>query len=77
MVPDRHRELARDGGPLADLTEQIGATAAQVALAWLLNRSQVMLPIPGTSSIEHLEENVGSVEVSLTTEQLDALDAMA
>ena len=70
-------ELARDGGPLADLTEEIGATTAQVALAWLLNRSPVMLPIPGTSSIEHLEENVGSVEVSLTTEQLDALDAMA
>ena len=49
-------KLARPGGPLATIAERDGATPAQVALAWLLDRSPVMLPIPGTSSVAHLEE---------------------
>src|SRR6187402_443929 len=50
--------LARPGGPLATLAEQHRATPSQLALAWLLRRSKVMLPIPGTASVQHLEENV-------------------
>src|SRR2546428_9026486 len=51
-----------------------GATPAQVALAWLLQRSPVMLPIPGTASHAHLEENVGARDLRLSDEELDALD---
>jgi aryl-alcohol dehydrogenase-like predicted oxidoreductase len=50
--------LARPGGPVAELAEKYEATSAQVALAWLLARAQVVLPIPGTSSVAHLEENM-------------------
>ena len=48
-------ELSKDDGPLADASREHGATPSQLALAWLLRRSPVMLPIPGTSSVEHLE----------------------
>jgi aryl-alcohol dehydrogenase-like predicted oxidoreductase len=48
----------------------IGSTPAQVALAWLLARSEVILPIPGTSRVAHLEENVGAAAVALTDEQV-------
>ena len=57
--------LARAGSPLARLAEQLGATPAQVALAWLLQRSPVMLPIPGTASVQHLEENAGAARLQL------------
>lgn len=57
--------LAEPGGPVDEAAERTGATHAQVALAWLLRRSEVMLPIPGTSSREHLEENIGAAEVDL------------
>jgi aryl-alcohol dehydrogenase-like predicted oxidoreductase len=57
--------LARPGGPLARVAERLGATPAQVAIAWLLRRSPVMLPIPGTASLEHLEENVAAALVEL------------
>jgi pyridoxine 4-dehydrogenase len=70
-------ELARPGGPLDTIALETGATAAQVALAWLLRRSPVMLPIPGTSSVAHLEENVGAAAVRLRDEQLAALDEAA
>jgi pyridoxine 4-dehydrogenase len=70
-------ELARPGGPLDDLAEQTGASPAQLALAWLLHRSPVMLPIPGTSSLEHLRENVSAARVELTADQVAALDAVA
>ena len=50
-------DLAEPGGPLARAAERLHATPSQVALAWLLHRSPVMLPIPGTSSVKHLEEN--------------------
>lgn len=70
-------ELARPGGPLDDLARDTGATPAQLALAWLLHRSPAMLPIPGTSSIPHLEENVAASELELTGEQMARLDALA
>ncbi len=59
-------ELADAGGRLAEVAASRGATQAQVAIAWLLRRSPVMLVIPGTSSLEHLEENVGAASVALT-----------
>ncbi|NIP80424.1 MAG: oxidoreductase [Gemmatimonadetes bacterium] len=57
--------LARTDGPLADIPEEVDATPAQIALAWLLHRSPVMLPIPGTSSVEHLEENAAAAGLEL------------
>ena len=53
-------ELARPGGPVDELAKKYDATPAQVALAWLLGRAQIILPIPGTSTVSHLEENVGA-----------------
>jgi aryl-alcohol dehydrogenase-like predicted oxidoreductase len=66
-------KLARRGGPLDEIATRHEATPGQVALAWLLARSPVMLPIPGTSSLEHLEENVAAAELRLTDEDLAAL----
>ena len=68
-------ELSRPGGPLAAAAAEKGATPAQLALAWLLRRSPVMLPIPGTSSVAHLEENMAGAELTLTDEEYDALAA--
>ncbi|WP_409074106.1 aldo/keto reductase [Micromonospora chalcea] len=65
--------LARPGGPLDAISTSHGATPAQLALAWLLRRSPVMLPIPGTSSVAHLEENVAAAEVELTDDEFEAL----
>ncbi|WBB67342.1 aldo/keto reductase [Micromonospora sp. WMMD812] len=65
--------LARPGGPLDAIAAEHRASAAQLALAWLLRRSPVMLPIPGTSSVGHLEENVAAAEVRLTDEEFEAL----
>lgn len=66
-------ELAKPGGPLSTLSTATGATPAQLALAWLLHRSPVMLPIPGTSSVAHLEENMAAAGVTLTGEQFSSL----
>lgn len=67
-------DLARDGGPLDKVRKQHeGATVAQLALAWLLRRSPVMLPIPGTSSVAHLEENAGAADLSLTDDEFAAI----
>jgi pyridoxine 4-dehydrogenase len=66
--------LARPGGPLDEIARRHDATAGQVALAWLLQRSPVMLPIPGTSSVEHLEENVAAAELSLSADELERLE---
>ena len=66
-------KLARRGGPLYEIATRHEATPAQVALAWLLARSSVMLPIPGTSSVEHLEENVAAADLRLTDADLAAL----
>ncbi len=68
-------ELAKPGGALAKLARQSPATPAQLALAWLLRRSPVMLPIPGTSSVRHLEENVAAASVELTDAEFDAISA--
>jgi pyridoxine 4-dehydrogenase len=65
--------LARQGGPVDQVAERIGATRAQVALAWLLHRSPVMLSIPGTSSLEHLEENVAARDVQLSDDDFAVL----
>ncbi len=65
--------LARPGGPLDEIATRYNATPAQVALAWLLARSPVMLPIPGTSSIEHLEENVAAAAIELDEEEVAKL----
>ena len=57
--------LAKPGGPLALAAERIGALPSQVAIAWLLRRSPMMLPIPGTSRVKHLEENVAAASLEL------------
>ncbi|GGD84890.1 aldo/keto reductase [Paenibacillus nasutitermitis] len=65
--------LAREGGPLDAIAKEHNAKPSQLALAWLLKRSPVMLPIPGTSTLSHLEENVAAAEIQLTDEQFNAL----
>jgi aryl-alcohol dehydrogenase-like predicted oxidoreductase len=67
-------KLAEPGGPVAEIADEHGATTGQVALAWLLARSSVMLPIPGTGSVEHLEENVGAAGLELSDDELARLD---
>jgi pyridoxine 4-dehydrogenase len=62
--------LAEPGGPLDRIASGHDATPAQIALAWLLARSPVMLPIPGTSSVEHLEENLAAAEIELSADEL-------
>lgn len=69
--------LARPGGPLDELARAHDATPGQLALAWLLARSPVMLPIPGTASVEHLEENVAAADLALDAEALERLAAAA
>jgi aryl-alcohol dehydrogenase-like predicted oxidoreductase len=66
-------ELARPGGVLDEIAKDHDATHAQLALAWLLRRSPVMLPIPGTGSVDHLEENCAAATVELTDEEYDRL----
>jgi pyridoxine 4-dehydrogenase len=69
--------LARPGGRLQQLAADLEATPAQLALAWLLRRSPVMLPIPGTRSVTHLEENLAAATIELDDEQFEALGAAA
>jgi aryl-alcohol dehydrogenase-like predicted oxidoreductase len=59
------------------MAERHHATPAQIALTWLLHRAPVMLPIPGTASVEHLEENVGAVGIELSGEEVEELAALA
>lgn len=75
--PINSGKLAGPGGPVDHVVRATGATASQVALAWLLARSPVLLPIPGTSSVAHLEENLGAATVELTAGQVDELTASA
>jgi pyridoxine 4-dehydrogenase len=70
-------ELARPGGPLDDLARRHDAAPGQLALAWLLARSPVMLPIPGTASVEHLEENVAAQSIDLGRDEVERLEAAA
>jgi aryl-alcohol dehydrogenase-like predicted oxidoreductase len=66
-------KLSTHGGPLAQIAERHEATPAQIALAWLLQRSAVMLPIPGTASVKHLEENIGAARIELSPDEMQAL----
>jgi aryl-alcohol dehydrogenase-like predicted oxidoreductase len=59
---------------LDQVAHELNATTSQVCLAWLLRRSPVMLPIPGTSSVEHLEENCAAADITLTDAQFQSLD---
>jgi aryl-alcohol dehydrogenase-like predicted oxidoreductase len=68
-------ELAKPGGPLDTLAERRGVSPSQLALAWLLHRSPVVLPIPGTSSVAHLEDNVAAAEIALSESEYAALEA--
>ena len=65
------------GDDLAAIAEAHGATPAQIAIAWLLQKSPVMLPIPGTSSLEHLEQNVAASALELSKEEMEQLEAMS
>ena len=67
--------LAEPGGVVAEIAAAHDATTGQVALAWLLHRSPVVLPIPGTSSVAHLRENVAGASLRLSDEDVAALDA--
>ena len=69
-------DLARPGGPLDEIAKAHDATPAQVALAWLLHRSPVTLPIPGTSSVAHFEENLEAAELELGEVELETLAAL-
>ena len=68
-------ELAEPGGPLDRAARALDATSSQVALAWLLRRSPVMLPIPGTGSVAHLEENMAAASLELPDDVFDELAA--
>jgi pyridoxine 4-dehydrogenase len=70
-------ELTRPGGVVARVAGAHGATAGQVALAWLLHHSPVILPIPGTLRVAHLEENVAAAGLALTPEEVGELDTAA
>jgi pyridoxine 4-dehydrogenase len=69
--------LAEPGGALDRVAREHDATPAQIALAWLLARSPVMLPIPGTSSVEHFEENLAAAEIELSADEVGAIGSAA
>ncbi len=66
-------KLSAAGGPLARASEQHGVSPSQLALAWLLRRSPVMLPIPGTSTVAHVEDNIAAADIELTDAEFAAL----
>lgn len=68
-------ELAKPGGPLDEAARRLGATTSQVALAWLLRRSPIMMPIPGTGSVQHLEENMAAASITLDDDTYAELEA--
>ncbi|HEX3470546.1 MAG TPA: aldo/keto reductase [Silvibacterium sp.] len=70
-------QLARPGGPLDAVAKQHKVTVAQLSLAWLLHHSPVMLPIPGTSSVTHLEENIGAGAVQLNSDEWKTVESEA
>ncbi len=71
--PLKASRLSSTSGPLAQASQAHGATPSQLALAWLLRRSPVVLPIPGTGSVAHLEENLAAAGIELTDEEFAAL----
>ena len=66
-------KLAGAGGPLDQAAKNHGSSPSQLALAWLLRRSPVLLPIPGTSSVAHLEDNCAAADIELTDEEFEEL----
>jgi pyridoxine 4-dehydrogenase len=70
-------DLAAPDSPVADIARELDASPSQVALSWLLHTSPVVLPIPGTKSVDHLRENLGAASVRLTDEDIARLDALA
>src|SRR5271154_1847126 len=70
-------KLAKPGGPLDQVAKQHNATVAQISLAWLLHHSPVMLPIPGTSSVKHLEENMAAAKLHLSAEEWKSIETAA
>jgi aryl-alcohol dehydrogenase-like predicted oxidoreductase len=70
-------KLAQPGGKLDSLAKKHGATVSQLSLAWLLHRSPVMLPIPGTSSVVHLEENLKARDLALSDAEWEDLEVAA
>ena len=70
-------DLARPDSPVAAVANELDATPSQVALAWLLQKSPVILPIPGTKSVEHLTENMGAAQLHLSDDEMARLDALA
>lgn len=75
--PLGNRELVATDGPLGGIATRLGCTPAQVALAWLLQHSPVMLPIPGTGSIAHLDENCGGAVVQLDAQAISEINPLA
>ena len=75
--PVANGKLAQPGGVLDEAAKRHGATVSQLSLAWLLHRSPVMLPIPGTSSVEHLEENVKAADVTLSGAEWQEIEEAA
>ena len=69
-------ELAAPGVPVAEVAAELGATTAQTALAWLLRRAQNVLPIPGTTSLGHLAENVAALDLTMSDDQFARLSAL-
>ncbi|WP_321472591.1 aldo/keto reductase [uncultured Paludibaculum sp.] len=70
-------KLAQPGGKLDEVSKRHGATVAQLSVAWLLHRSPVMLPIPGTSSVAHLEENMQAAGIQLSTVEMAEIEQAA
>ena len=70
-------DLVKPNSPLAKVAQRLNASPSQIAIAWLLKHSPVILPIPGTSKLAHLEENVAAADVELSDEDIAALDALA
>jgi aryl-alcohol dehydrogenase-like predicted oxidoreductase len=66
--------LTEPGGVLDVVAKKHAATPAQVALAWLLHHSPIMVPIPGTSKVAHLEENVAAASIQLDEADMEALE---
>ncbi len=70
-------DLAKPDSPVAAVAEELDATPSQVALAWLLQKSPVILPIPGTKSVDHLTENMAAAQLTLSDDDMAKLDALA
>ena len=68
-------QLSNPGGPVDRIATETGASASQVALSWLLARSPVILPIPGTSTVRHLEDNCSAAGLRLTVDQAASLES--